>query len=102
MKERKFIIRFSFVLAVALLTMVLQPTPLYAQITRGAVNGTVRDTSGAVVPGASVKVTNPATNVSRDTITNDEGFYRVAALDPGYLYGYYRKDWLRHGRKPRD
>ncbi len=83
MKERKFILKFGFTLAVALLTMMLQPTLLRAQITRGAVNGTVRDTSGAVVPGAAVKVTNPATNVSRDTITNDEGFYRVAALDPG-------------------
>jgi hypothetical protein len=55
MKERKFVLKFGFALAVALLTMMLQPTLLRAQITRGAVNGTVRDTSGAVVPGAAVK-----------------------------------------------
>jgi outer membrane receptor protein involved in Fe transport len=58
-------------------------TATRAQMTRGAISGTVRDEAGASVPGALVRVVNPQTNVSRDAMTNDEGFFRVAALDPG-------------------
>jgi len=54
-----------------------------AQMTRGGINGTVRDESGAVVPGASVTIVNVATNQSRDAVTDSEGFYRVSALEPG-------------------
>ncbi len=78
---------FSFrlcLLSLAALAFVLaQPTPTRAQLTRGAINGTVRDPAGAAVAGATVRVVNPETNISRDTTTNDEGFYRVAALEPG-------------------
>jgi hypothetical protein len=54
-----------------------------AQLTRGAISGTVRDETRAVVPGAEVTITNLATNQERKTISNDGGFYRVTALDPG-------------------
>jgi hypothetical protein len=53
-----------------------------AQITRGAISGTVQDTSGAVVPGATVRIINVETNVGRVAITDAKGFYRVAALEP--------------------
>jgi hypothetical protein len=59
------------------------PSTATAQMTRGGVNGTVRDASGAVVPGVTVMVTNVATNQSRDTASDAEGFYRVSALEPG-------------------
>src|SRR5688572_4536409 len=80
--QTKFFTTVS-VLAIALLTIVALPTRTQAQLTRGAIAGTVRDQNGAVVPGAQVKVTNPQTNVTRETITNDEGFYRVGAVEPG-------------------
>jgi len=67
----------------ALLAVFFTPAATNAQITRGSVVGTVRDESGAAVPAAEVRVTNPATNVTRNATTNDEGFYRVGALDPG-------------------
>jgi hypothetical protein len=70
-------------LTVALLAVFSLPAATHAQITRGSIAGTVRDESGAAVPGAEVRVVNPATNVSRNATTNDEGFYRVGALDPG-------------------
>ena len=66
-----------------LLALVVFPSQLQAQLTRGAISGTVRDQNGAVVAGANVKVTQNATNVARDATTNDDGFYRVGALEPG-------------------
>ncbi|HEV2860319.1 MAG TPA: carboxypeptidase regulatory-like domain-containing protein [Pyrinomonadaceae bacterium] len=70
-------------LAVALLAVFSLPTATSAQLTRGSIAGTVSDQSGAAVPGAEVRVTNPGTSISRVVTTNDEGFYRVGALDPG-------------------
>jgi hypothetical protein len=83
MRGNLFVFKFSLMLAAAFMVTMLQPISLQAQLTRGAVNGTVRDESGAVIPGATVRITNPTTNITRDTTTNNEGFYRVAALDPG-------------------
>jgi len=60
--------------------------PAYGQLTRGSIAGTVRDETGAVISAADVKVTNKTNNQTRDTVTNDEGFYRVPALEPGVAY----------------
>lgn len=54
-----------------------------AQLTRGAISGTVHDASGATIPGASVKATSNTTNVTRTVTTDDNGFYRIGALEPG-------------------
>ncbi len=55
----------------------------FAQTSRGTVNGVVTDTAGAVVSGATVVLTNAATNVSRTTSANAEGFYRFDAVELG-------------------
>jgi hypothetical protein len=70
-------------LAVLFAAGLFAPPTLDAQITRGAVSGTVRDTSGAVIPGATVTVTNMDTNVGRSAVSDTQGFYRAAALEPG-------------------
>src|SRR5215207_51265 len=67
----------------ALCALLLFAPAAHAQLTRGAINGTVRDEAGAAVAGATVKVIDPTKNSSRETTTNEEGFYRVAALEPG-------------------
>jgi hypothetical protein len=54
-----------------------------AQLTRGAINGTVQDATGAALPGATVSVMHLATNLVRTTHTNEVGFYRVPGLEPG-------------------
>jgi hypothetical protein len=54
-----------------------------AQLTRGFVSGTVTDGSGPVLAGVEVTITNTATNISRTTTTNDLGFFRFAAVEPG-------------------
>lgn len=45
--------------------------------------GTVRDPSGAVVPKATVTVTNIQTNISVKTETDEAGFYTLPSLRPG-------------------
>lgn len=62
---------------------VFSVAPIYAQLTRGTILGTVQDPSGAVVPGATVKIANTETNIERSTTSNVEGLYRFAGVDPG-------------------
>ncbi|MPY90252.1 MAG: hypothetical protein GEU99_20300 [Luteitalea sp.] len=66
------------------LSVVLSVTTLYGQVqTTTAITGTVRDTTGAVLPGATVTIVNQATGVSRERVTNHEGYYSVQSLRPG-------------------
>ena len=53
--------------------------PLYGQ-NRGSITGTVRDSTGAVLPNAEVTVTDVGTGVTLKTATNAGGDYLVAAL----------------------
>lgn len=48
----------------------------------GTIVGTVSDQSGAVVAGAKVTVTDPATGQSRGETTNDQGYFVVPSLKP--------------------
>ncbi len=57
-------------------------TGLYAQTT-GQITGTVRDNTGAVVPGAEVTVTDVAQGTPYKTTTNSAGDYLVAGLGAG-------------------
>ena len=62
--------------------VLLATTPLAAQAT-GTILGTVADVTGAVLPGAELTITNIETGVSRTTITNESGNYKVVRLLPG-------------------
>src|SRR5216117_3498849 len=57
--------------------------PAWPQASTGSVSGTVRDQSGAAIPGASVTLTNTATNTSAKSTTNESGFYRFPGINPG-------------------
>ena len=52
----------------------------------GAVSGTVRDASGAPVPGAKVTVVNSALGVTRELTTTDAGIFAAPALVPSEGY----------------
>ncbi|HEX8162945.1 MAG TPA: carboxypeptidase regulatory-like domain-containing protein [Pyrinomonadaceae bacterium] len=54
-----------------------------AQTPTGSINGKVTDPNGAAVVGATVKITEKATNREITTTTNDEGFYEARNLPPG-------------------
>ncbi|HVF50580.1 MAG TPA: TonB-dependent receptor [Pyrinomonadaceae bacterium] len=50
---------------------------------RAGVQGTVTDATGAVIPEATVTLTNNETNRTQTTTSNEEGFYRFTGLAPG-------------------
>lgn len=65
------------------LAFVLGPRPALAQVSTATIAGTVKDTSGAVVPDAAVDLTNVATSVEQSTTTNDTGEYVLVKIVPG-------------------
>ena len=54
-----------------------------AQEFRGTIEGTVTDSTGGVLPGVTVTVTNTATAVQQNVVTDESGRYRVLYLNPG-------------------
>jgi Carboxypeptidase regulatory-like domain len=54
-----------------------------AQTLYGSLIGNVTDSSGAVVPAATVQVVNTATGFVRETLTNERGIYSFSDLQPG-------------------
>ena len=56
---------------------------LYGQVDRGSLTGTVRDSSGLVVPGVSVTASQDATGLRRATLTSSSGTYAIPELPVG-------------------
>ncbi|MGA7919071.1 MAG: carboxypeptidase regulatory-like domain-containing protein [Candidatus Acidiferrales bacterium] len=77
--------RAKTVLLVALFIFVLGRTPLYAQSTvaTGNIEGTITDSSGGVVQGAKVTITNKDTGQAVKTTTSSAGTYNSGTLVPG-------------------
>jgi hypothetical protein len=76
------LLRFGVaVLFIAALT--ISPTVLHAQSsTAGLVSGVVTDTSGAVIPGATVTLEEIGTNEVTKTVTDARGYYVFPAVNP--------------------
>ncbi len=68
---------------VALALALAIATALDAQTIRGTSTGTVTDSTGAVVPGANVVMTNAATGVTTSAVSNQQGTYTIPLLQPG-------------------
>jgi hypothetical protein len=73
--------KFTLVLLASLLMALC--TIAVAQAPTGTITGTVADESGAIIPNATVTITNKATGVNRTATTNSEGFYAAPALPAG-------------------
>jgi len=80
MLTRKFVAKF-FLLAL----VVLSATMLKAQDV-ASLTGTVTDTSGAVISGASVELVNTTTNAVYKATTNGTGSYTISSVNPGPGY----------------
>lgn len=63
------------------MVLALVPSAM-SQSTTGSILGDVEDLSGAVLPGATVRVTNNATGATRETLTNEVGAFRFSGLPP--------------------
>ena len=68
----------SLIVAFAVLLMA---GTVYAQ--NAQISGTLKDESGGVLPGVTVTAKNDATGLTRSTVTEATGQYRLAALPPG-------------------
>src|SRR6185369_4293254 len=70
-------------LGLLVLTVLLVPTAIRAQVLYGSLVGTVTDPNGAVVEGATVEATNAATGAVSTTTTDDRGGYVFNDLQVG-------------------
>ncbi len=68
----------------------------WGQVNTGTISGTVRDTTGAVMPGANVVVLNDDTGISRNVVTDANGRYFVPLLN----LGNYRVTGSSQGFQP--
>ena len=57
--------------------------PVAAQVTTGSVVGTVRDSSGAVLPGVAIAVKGDKIMGARTGVSDERGAYSFQALPPG-------------------
>jgi hypothetical protein len=74
---------------------------LNAQTFYGSVVGNVSDTSGSVVPGTVITLTNLATQEKRSVTTDDSGLYRFVNLIPGrYRLDAEKPGFNRFSREP--
>jgi len=68
---------------------------LRAQTFRGSIQGTITDSTGAAIPGASVRVLSPGTGLNRTVTTNDLGGYVASELPLGTYSITVAKDGFR-------
>ncbi len=70
-----------------------------AQVDSGGISGVVSDATGAVIPGARVRIVQENTNVATDLVTNASGFYAAPALRPGAYRIAVTKEGFRAERR---
>jgi hypothetical protein len=75
--------RYIFWAVALLLLALILPTSLDAQETRGKITGRVTDSSKAVIPGATVTVSDATRGTTNTVVTNEEGLFVVNYLVPG-------------------
>jgi hypothetical protein len=64
--------------------LILAAIPMAAQLPTGTILGTVKDSSGASIPGATVTLRNTDTNLTKTAITEQDGSYRFPELAVGH------------------
>lgn len=89
--KSKFVWRFTLLLFLASCIVHIAPS-LYAQTT-ASLSGNVVDSTGAVIPNATVTLTNKASGDKHDVTSNSSGFFTFAGVIPGT----YTVDIAAHG-----
>ncbi len=80
--KRSLSVRFAVTAFVVLAVLFIFSPVSHAQIT-GTITGTVADSSGAVVPGASVSLMNEASKDMRGTVSDSAGYFAFPGVLPG-------------------
>ena len=76
--------RLRWALVAMAMLLALVTTTGWAQSTQGSILGTVKDSSGAIVPGAAVTLTNTDTGIVRTTKSSSSGEYQFLDAVPGH------------------
>jgi carboxypeptidase family protein/TonB-dependent receptor-like protein len=71
---------------------------LMAQIDRATLNGTVTDSSGAVIAGVKVEALSATTGKEREVLTNERGIYLIPAIPVGRYAIVFSKNEFRTAR----
>jgi hypothetical protein len=75
--------RIRFGLFGASVILLLLSISALGQTSKGFIVGNVIDPNGAIIAGATVKITNASTGISRETVSEADGSFRIDAVDPG-------------------
>jgi Carboxypeptidase regulatory-like domain len=73
----------SLLAGLAVVCLLATPASPQSQATTGEIRGTVADTTGAVVPGATVVLTDASRGISRTVVTGSDGSFVAPLLPPG-------------------
>jgi hypothetical protein len=75
----------TLVLVFSMIAGAMHPSSVRAQVTNatGAIQGTITDTTGAVIPNAVIILTEPSTGLTKSLVSNGSGFYSAGSLVPG-------------------
>jgi hypothetical protein len=76
-------VRIWYVVVLICCSLLASAPGCLAQVFPGRITGVVRDASGGSVAGATVELTNPATGVQRNVVTNEDGEFNFAELSLG-------------------
>src|SRR5688500_1452949 len=96
-----FFVHTRLAVVVLVLLTFLSSTTAFAQVATGSIAGTVRDSTGQVVPGAQVTIREVSRNTTTTLVTDGSGVYTAPFLVPGTyevqveLPGF--KTWIRPG-----
>jgi len=77
---KNYLPRFLFIFVI----LAICGLPVFGQVTpTGSIAGAVTDPQGAVVPNATITVTNKATGQAREATTDENGEFKIASLPAG-------------------
>jgi hypothetical protein len=83
-----------------LLAFLVMATPAAWSQQQATLSGVVRDPSGAVIPGATIRVTNVNTQVTSTAESNSTGYYVVGNLTPGAYTIEVQKEGFKTAVRP--
>jgi|WetSurMetagenome_2_1015567.scaffolds.fasta_scaffold61156_2 hypothetical protein len=76
-------LKLARIIAVFLFALALPRMALFAQFDAGSVTGSVKDPSGAIVPGVKITLIDGATGINAITMSNDAGVYEFPSVHVG-------------------